>query len=160
MANEDEATEAYRELLKQLGGLGADDLVRRIERAVGRGTIRKREEERSRGKRAEEVTTREPFSPTERYVVAVRLVLAALDPLFMTKDARAQLASLLDGPPPQLTWEFDELEPVEGEARQDPPAALFEEAIQDIPAPDVDVEKLLEEAQGVGRLCDELFKDI
>ena len=159
MANEREAVEAYRDLIKQLSKLGAVNLIQEIESTVGRGTVRKREDERYGGKRSEEFASREPFSPTERYILAVRLVLSALDPLFMAADAREQLASFVEDSEPELTWELDQLEPVEGTGQELIPDTSPGEAIEKIPELTSDEKELRTEAQNISKLCDELLKE-
>lgn len=106
MLTEHEANEFYTELLSRLQDLGAGDLVREIELVVLRGALREESGLRRKGH-----TYQTRLSPREALQSALRMVLAALDPVFHV--AHVQHVTGMDGVLPNVSWAFDRLEAVE-----------------------------------------------
>jgi len=106
----DDPTRALEELLGSLRSLGADALADDIRPAVARGTLREVESERREREEA-----RRPYDPRDAYILAVRMVLAAVEPAIMLDD---MCRNLSDATPEQLeiVWRPDFLEGTTPEA--------------------------------------------
>lgn len=108
---EQEAAKFYTDTLSRLRDLGAGELVRDIENTVARG--RPRSETGSKTG-----TLQTPLSPREALVLALHMLVAAVEPPIQVQAAEEILGT-------GVIWGFDELEPrqLHGEAGM----ALFPE---------------------------------
>jgi hypothetical protein len=98
---------AFDHLLNTLTKMRQSGLVAEIQKAVATGTLA--EIEVQRGKIEE---TRRAYAPIDAYLIAVRLVVAAIDPLIMEEDARKHLANL-ENAEAEVKWLPDYLEGAE-----------------------------------------------
>lgn len=94
---EQEAAELYKYVLLRLRKLEATDLVQEIEVTVGRGELRSEV-----GAKSDALQT--PLSPHEALVVALGMLVAAVEPPIHRTEAEKELEST-------ISWRFDELEP-------------------------------------------------
>ena len=106
MANDHEAAKAFADLIDALRTIGAVDLVRDIQAKVSRGATRPLAEPR----RHEKVTIQAPLTPTEAFVLAVRHIIASLDPPFMLEQTRKLLQEFGCNDAVDIVWEYDRLE--------------------------------------------------
>ena len=104
-----EAVELYKHVLVRLRELNAIDLVQEIEVTVGRGALRS-EPDRKTGAR------QTVLSPHEALVVALRMLVASVEPPVHTAEAENILTT-------RISWSFDELEPQE--LRRDAETVIF-----------------------------------
>ncbi len=115
--------EALEALVEELLSRGATDLVQEIRQTIARGTTRTRRE----GKKGQEVFLQEPLSDEEAFVVAVELILAALEPPFMLLEA-SKLLGVPGGE--DLVWMRDLLQAGEHHEEISGPDTIDEERIQ------------------------------
>jgi hypothetical protein len=87
MSTDTDAQAALELLNDTLLKMDFDPFVAEIKRAIATGTLSRVEVRR--GKTEEAIRA---YSPMGAYLVAVRLLLAGIDPLLMTEDAREGLA--------------------------------------------------------------------
>lgn len=111
MLTEHEARELYAELLGKLDELGASALARDIEISVLRGAPRKES-----GPRAQELVYQAALSAREALAVALRMLLAALEPVLQVASVREVLQNITapDSDALEVRWAFDRIGPVEG----------------------------------------------
>lgn len=91
-----ELADLYTETLRRLLALGASELVRDIETTVARGRPRAE----VGGKTG---TLQTPLSPREALVVALQMLVAAVEPLVHVQAAQEVLGG-------KIVWGFDELD--------------------------------------------------
>ena len=94
---EQEATELYNHVLVSLRELKASELIHEIEVIVGRGELRSEVDAKSDALQT-------PLSPHEALVVALSMLVAAVEPPIHRREAEKVLAST-------VSWRFDELQP-------------------------------------------------
>lgn len=92
-----EAAELYNHVLVRLRELEATELTHEIEVTVGRGELRSEV-----GAKSDALQT--PLSPHEALVVALRMLVAAVEPPIHRTEAEKALETT-------ISWRFDELEP-------------------------------------------------
>lgn len=169
MATEHQGLTGLRALLERIDDLKAPALAESIRSALAAGIVRRERESRrspelrdgARGRLRrrgvnEEPSVQEAFLPDEAFVVAVRLVVAALDPLFMMDETSSFLRKLT-GTHTDLRWEPDHLEGSDLDGITERRAV---ENVMPLPRLSVDELKVLrEEILEIRRLCDELFKE-
>ncbi len=145
---DDDPKEAYDLLMKSVG---ATHLAREIQTIVAQGKLRTP----TKGNEF----TQERLSDTEAYVVAVRLVLAALDPIFMVSEALADLQKLSSGKVASIKWEFDRVEALGVLLEETLLAATLPGEPVEIPHLDqAEIAVLRKQTDNVLQLCDELAR--
>lgn len=167
---EPEGLEELRALLAHLENAEAASLLSGIRTALAAGIVRKEAEARTTPEHRDarprargvptrskvEPSVREALLPREAYVVAVRLLLAALDPLFMI-DETVPLMNELTGKTTALRWEADRLQ---GSELDGVTERLSIERVVEIPAvAPADLKILREQVVHLRKLCDELFPE-
>lgn len=157
MPDEREAVEALEALIEELLSLGATDLVRDVHAAVARGTTR-----HGQDKKREKVTLQEGLTPTEAFVVAIRHVVAALDPLFMILESQALLGKLGDfSGVVEIMWAFDRLQGSEDASVLFPAADGYIEPILQMPGIEPQESTAIRASVvKLRHLCDQMFENL
>lgn len=95
---------ALDELLLLLNQIGAEHLSNEIRTVVTRGTVKEVAVERK-----SKISVREPYSPSEAYLLAVRMLIAAVDPLLMRQSVMRTIKKV-DPQCSELRWSPDFLD--------------------------------------------------
>jgi len=152
MSDEQEALEA---LIEELLNLGATDLVRDVHAAIARGTTRHGDD-----KKREKVAFQAAFTAREAFVVAIRHVVAAIDPLFMIHESRALLGRFGESSDiVEVMWAFDRLQGPEDASVLFPSADEYIEPI--LRLPEVEPQEFTAIRENVVRLrhlCNQMFE--
>lgn len=110
----EDANEALRDLLNSLRNIGARDIAVEIETVVSRGVMKESE---ATGKIKE--LSQRPLLPEEAYRIALEMLVAFFEPLFMQKQLRIELAEVM-GKKADIVWSQDYVEesPIKPEEKE------------------------------------------
>ena len=110
----EDANEALRDLLSALRNIGARDIAVEIETVVSRGAMKESE---AKGKFKE--LSQRPLLPEEAYKIALEMLVASFEPLFMQKQLRNELAEVM-GKKADIVWFQDYVEesPIKPEEKE------------------------------------------
>jgi len=104
MPTDIDAQVAFQRLLDTLTKMNLGDLVSDIQKVVATGKLAE-----VKGQRGKFEEARKAYAPGDAYIVGVRLLLAAIDPILMAEDAHQYLANL-EGGEVKVEWQPDYLE--------------------------------------------------
>ena len=86
----EDANEALRDLLSSLRDIGASDIAVEIEMVISRGAM---QESEVKGQFKE--LSQRPLLPYEAYKIALEMLVASFEPLFMQKQLRNELTAVM-----------------------------------------------------------------